>query len=415
MNPRIALLLLAVAHLGGGRAEARAQAPPAEVTLEQAMALFSEHSPELRIARSQLTGSLGAARQGRAVPNLTAAFTHEDLGEYSESYLLLSQRLEFLWEQGRKGDRAEAWTAAAIARFDADSVRLATGVKRAFVDAWARAQAVETLERAESVVGEIIASAEARVAEGDLAGYDLRRLSWEHARMARRLSVAELELEDAERVLASSVSESDVLLRVGAADLDPDGPPPISDTDAVGGALANRAELRAARETVRALEGDASLAGSSWLAGTSVTGGGKSQSDGLNGWFLGLQVPFPLTDRRGGAKDAAQAMVSGAHAESALLTRIIAREVSLAEARLASLRRQRALLGADAVGGADALLRIARLSYEEGEVGIVELLDATRAFVEARLLNSQVQADSWIAYFELEAAVGGFPTPPTGE
>ena len=30
--------------------------------------------------------------------------------------------------------------------------------------------------------------------------------------------------------------------------------------------------------------------------------------------------------------------------------------------------------------------------------------------VEARLLDSQVRADAWIAYFELEAAVGGFPT-----
>jgi cobalt-zinc-cadmium efflux system outer membrane protein len=415
MNPRIALLLLVVAELAGGQTEARAQGSPTEVTLEQAMALFSRHSPELQIARGQLTGSLGAARQGRAVPNLTASFTHEDLGEYSESYLLFSQRLEFLWEQGRKGNRAEAWSAAATARFAADSTRFATGIKRIYVDAWARGQAVQTLRLAEGVVGEVIASAEARVSEGDLAGYDLKRLGWEHARMARRLAVAELELEDAERLLGSSVSASDAQLRVSPTGLDTDGPPPVSHPDVVGTALANRAELRAARETIRALEGDASLAGSSWLAGTNVTGGGKTQSDGLDGWFLGLQVPLPLTDRRGGAKDAAQAAASQARARTALLTRVISRQVSLAEARLASLHRQRALVGEDAVGGADELLNIARLSYDEGEVGIVELLDAARAFVEARLLYSQVQADSWIAYFELEAAMGGFPPPPTRE
>ena len=66
------------------------------------------------------------------------------------------------------------------------------------------------------------------------------------------------------------------------------------------------------------------------------------------------------------------------------------------------------------LGGAEELLSIARLSYDEGEVGIVELLDATRAFVEARLLFRQVQADTWIAFFELEAAVGGFPPADGG-
>lgn len=233
--------------------------------------------------------------------------------------------------------------------------------------------------------------------------------------MARRLAVAELELEDAQRRLGASLSTSERRLLIGAAGLDPEGPPPISDPDVLTTALDNRPELLAARETVRALETDASLAGSSWLAGTSLTAGGKTQSDGLDGWFLGLQVPIPLSDRRGGAKEAALATVSQAHAETALLRRVISREVSLAEARLASMRRQRTLLGADAVGGADELLDIARLSYDEGEVGIVELLDAARAFVEARLLYSQVQADSWIAYFELEAAVGGFLLPPTGE
>ena len=390
------------------------QQQPSEVTLDQALELFGQNSPELQLARSQLRGSLGFARQGRAVPNLAASLTHEDLGDYSESYLLLSQRLDFLWESGARGDRGDALASAAESRFLADSIRLTTGVKGVFVSAWERGQAVETLALAHAVVGDAAGSAQARVAEGDLAGYDLRRLRWEHARMARRLALAELDLEDAERRLGSFVSETVDQARVTPAPLDPGGPAEMADLDAVATALSRRTELVAARATVDALEADASLAGSSWLTGTNATGGLKTQSDGLEGWFVGLQVPVPLWDRKGGAKDAAEAAVTEARVQADLLTRAIARQVAQAEARVASLRRQRTLLGSDAVGEADDLLEIALLSYEEGEVGIVELLDAARAFVEARLLNTQVQADSWTAFFELEAAIGGLPAAQEG-
>ena len=54
------------------------------------------------------------------------------------------------------------------------------------------------------------------------------------------------------------------------------------------------------------------------------------------------------------------------------------------------------------------LLTIARVAYEEGEVGIVELVDAADAFVEARLLENSIRAEEWLAYFELEHAIGGF-------
>ena len=37
------------------------------------------------------------------------------------------------------------------------------------------------------------------------------------------------------------------------------------------------------------------------------------------------------------------------------------------------------------VGEADQLLTIARIAYDEGEIGIVELVDAADAFLDARL------------------------------
>ena len=145
------------------------------------------------------------------------------------------------------------------------------------------------------------------------------------------------------------------------------------------------------------------------LAGTAVIGGFKQQSDGRSGLFLGVQLPIPVLDRRSGAVDAATAEVERSESELDLLRLVVAREASLADSRLAGARRQQALLGDSGVEQAEQLLSIARVAYDEGEVGIVELVDAADAFLEARLLDSSVRAELWIAFHELEYAIGGFP------
>ncbi len=96
-------------------APVRAQEPPAQLSLQEALELFGQNSPELRIARSRLRSALGSALQGRAIPNPIASITNEDLGPYSERYFNLSQRVDFVWEGGSRSRRAEARASGIIA------------------------------------------------------------------------------------------------------------------------------------------------------------------------------------------------------------------------------------------------------------------------------------------------------------
>jgi cobalt-zinc-cadmium efflux system outer membrane protein len=257
-------------------------------------------------------------------------------------------------------------------------------------------------------MGELLASAEARFSEGDLAGYDLRRLRFETLQFGRRTALAELDLEEAERRLGSLLVDSDGSRRFSVEDLVITEIGGRLEGDLLARALANRPEIRSAESFVDALEAAAGLARSSVLRGTSVTGGLKRQADGSEGVFLGLALPLPFADRRKGAVDAAQAEVLAAESEVDLLRRSIAQQVSLASARLQIAQRQQELLGPTGGEEAQELLAIARLSFAEGEMRAVDVLDATRAFVEAQLMESQVQGGLWKAYFELEQAVGGF-------
>lgn len=409
MKQRAIAVLCAMTALTAPWDPLAAQWATEPVTLEEAVRLFGDNSPELALARSRLRGALGAARQGKAIPNPLASVTHEAVGDYSESYFNMTQRVDFLWESGARRKRAGAHKSQARARFQADSARLVLELKRAYVTAWQRRELLGALGQAAGVVTEVLAAAEARFAEGDLAGYDLRRLRLERSRFARLMAVAELELEDAERLLGSFLGESDTPQRVRAGELDPVGPGPAIEGDPVALALSRRPEIVSAQAAASALRAETSLARASALSGTSVTGGFKRQSDGSDGLFVGLEVPLPFTDRKGGAVDVARAAAGEADAELALLRRAIARQVSVAVSRLESLRRQQAQLGPDGVREAEALLGIARLAYAEGEIGIVELLDAAGAFVEARTLDGEVSGGLWNAHFEVEQAVGGFP------
>jgi cobalt-zinc-cadmium efflux system outer membrane protein len=383
-----------------------AQAAQAPVTLDGALARFHAGSPALSLARNRLRAERASSRQGAALPNPTAAFSHEDLGVYSERYLTLSQRVDFLWDAPGRGRRADARALRATARFQADSAALVLELKEAYVATWEAGDRVSVLARADEVVASLLADARARLAEGDLAGYDVRRLEVERARVGRQLAEAVVEQELARAHLAALLG-GEGITAAGVQELE-GAPPPLTESfDAVATALARRPELDAVRAGVDEQRAEASLARSSLLAGTSVEAGVKRQSDGQNGLFLGVQLPLPVLDRKGSAIEGARAAVAGAESEAALVEAMVAVEATRARARLDAAARITELVGERGLAEAETLLAIARVAYGEGEIGIVEVVDAAQTFTEAALQGVRARVAAWSAYFELEKAVGG--------
>jgi cobalt-zinc-cadmium efflux system outer membrane protein len=162
-----------------------------------------------------------------------------------------------------------------------------------------------------------------------------------------------------------------------------------------------------ARATVEVWDAESALARRGVLEGAALSGGFKRQSDGQEGLFLGLEVPVPFLDRRTGAAEAARAGAEAAGSEATALERAVTREASLAATRLASAMTLAARLPDAGAGQSEGLLRIARVAWDEGEIGIVELLDAADAYLDSHLMNIGIRTDAWRAYFQLERAVGG--------
>lgn len=391
-----------------------AQQVPAAVSMQEAVDLFLRDSPEMSELGSRLSAGLSEARQLRAAPNPTLSFTNEDLGQYAERYFNLSQPVDFLWNTGARSRRADARAGTARAAFLQDSAGAVLELKRVYLEAWHGARVLDALSEAERVVAAVVDDARERVELDDLAPYDLRRLSVVHATISQKLGMAEVDLAHAERTLGSRLAGDGSLPRVQARD--PGSAEAAVDYDAVAVALRSRPELAGGASAVAAYEAEARLARTSLLQGTTLTGGFKSQSDGRDGLFFGLAFPLPVLDRRGGAVATARGRGDAA-AASLERTRIrVASEAALAEQRFRTAIDQQALIRGAALDEASQLLATARVAYAEGEVGVVEMVDAAEAYLEARLLQAEIDRRSWTARLDLEHAMGGFPDDnPTGE
>ena len=424
VNHTTKMLLLAAA-LGSWPGAIHAQEAPSRVSLDEALHLFLQNNPALRLAHTREAEAEGLARQANAFPNPAVAVTNETVSRdgqnYSETYLNLTQRFPLPGERGARAD-ATGWALeAARARVRADSASLFFEVKRAFVEAGLSEVRLAITERVTEVFRQGARNAAIREAEGDISLYSLQRIRVERVRYENLLAEAGLATSAAQRDLAllifpnGEVSGNEETIRVAPLELL--GVPPLElDLDRVlESAIDRRPELVAADAEVGAARAGSRLARAERIPDITATGGYKRQSDGFSGAFLGLSVPLPLFDRRGGAVATSEAQIRASEERLELTRRQVQADLRKAIESYRSLRLRSALLEEDILGGDPDLLEMAQVAYDAGEMTLVELLDAARALRDAHSAEAKLRSDLWIAYYDLERAMGGFDAGPEAE
>jgi outer membrane protein, heavy metal efflux system len=137
-----------------------------------------------------------------------------------------------------------------------------------------------------------------------------------------------------------------------------------------------------------------------------VLGGLKrADDDGRRerGGVFGVTVGIPLFDT--GGREAARWSAEGARvaAEREAVERRIHSDIAGA---LEILTLRQAALQQEQPQAASELAQIAEVAYREGEVGILELLDAVRTASRARNRAIDVRLDARLAQIALERVVG---------
>lgn len=394
--------LFVVACLTGSAAHAE---PPAEVTAEQAIALYREHSPRLAAARAAVDVTAADVVEARIYPNpsvgFTSARTMAGTDTIGGSQHMLAIDVPILI--GRQRARREA---AAKKHVEATRAEVAVAQGEAELAIRARFAELAVAQDQTAVLTNALVDARSlreivagRSSAGAGSAYAVERIDLAIATLASRV----------EQATALEVAASgELALAVGVPGWHP---------RAVGGLAAQPAPVtvapdhpalaadRAARESARADELRA-MADAIPTPSLGLQTFGTTDPSGLVA-AVGITIPLPLFDRNQGAVARARAEVRRAELTVVARQAELSGELDRATRVLAARRDALARFQADALQRLAKVRTMAETAYRSGQGGIVELLDALDAITDARLRELELRAA--VAEAELDvrrAAVG---------
>ena len=397
--------------------DAQSQLPSDTLTLAHARESARRLSPELTAAREGTRAATARERQARAFPNPTLSYQREQTSENgqtnSQNIISLDQPLEIGGQRGARAAAGRLRREVADARLAAAEAQLDFEVTRAYALTIAADRRAALAHEAAGAFSRARRASETRLVAGDVSGYAHRRVQLEATRYAGVLAEAVLAQRTARLTLASLIAQNpDVLAPLDAVLKDPVGGSSVTlTTDSLRAlALRHRADLRLAVLEAEASAADARVIGRERIPVPVLTGGAKTEQvvggADFRGFVAGVSLPLPLWDRRSDAVEAANADARRRVAEADVVRRRIVREVDEAADGLRAVDEQLALLAPQLGPESQRALRAAQVAYSEGEVSLVEWLDAVRAYQEAEATFASLRAESLIRRAALERAVG---------
>ncbi len=386
-----------------------------KLTIEEVRSLAEIRNPSIVAAREAVAGAAGRAQQAAAFPNPSVTYGREQTSRgdisASQNIVALEQRLEIGGQRAARREAAALRQQAAEARLAGSIAELRHKVTNAYSAAVASDRTVQLASAAADAFARARIISDQRLQTGDVSGYTARRVRLEAARYAGLRAEAMLLRRRNYSNLATQLGMPiDSLLR---ANLTPPTALPIpAVADSIASLTLSRyPELRAAELEASASAWDARLARRERIPNPLASAGYKEErsgarSESLRGFVAGISLAVPLWDRHAGGMAAADADARGRVAQVAAM-RIQAvsdalqtlEAVHTSDEQLELLRTQ---LGREG----EAALRAAQSAYAEGEITLIEWLDAMRAYQEAETSFANITAESIAQRATLERATG---------
>jgi cobalt-zinc-cadmium efflux system outer membrane protein len=380
-------------------------------TIEDLRALARSAHPTLAAVEAAIEEAEGLLRQARAYPNPDLALSggrgepRDGGASRSESSLELAQPIEMpgvrKWrarvaELGLDG--AEIERAVAASAIDASVSRLAYTVL-------AETRRVEIAQESSRIAGRFHELLARRVELGESSPFEAVKAHAEWFARRRGLLEATGALDAARSALNLLCGD-----RLGGGYEVVDAPepslPPDLPADLVGRMRAGNPVLARAEIALRKAEAGVESERRGTLPQIDLVAGHDTELD-RTATSVRVGLKIPLWNRNRGAVEAATAhRRRAAHEMDALLVDLET-ELSLAATEY---RRARAAIALHAEGwnaAAEEALRIATFRFENGEAGLLEVLDAQRSNVEVRLAETDARAALRLARAEIERLIGG--------
>jgi cobalt-zinc-cadmium efflux system outer membrane protein len=373
-----------------------------------------EQSPQERELRARVALTEAEARIHAVYANPSVAYSREGAG-----YNAFFEASQVLPVSGRVGYLRQAVGAAVSA---ADSSRrallwsLRSDLRVAFFRMVAAQERIGILNGRIRDVEELTRILRRREEEGEGSRYDRLRAERELAELRTDVTAAQSLVAASGARVAGFLPEGVAVQHV-KGDLTVAPATPNLD-DLFRRALSARAEYRAEQgnrayyqieeQAARRLRFPEPLVSAGVKRADVISGTLPSPFVNVTQTGLAFSVSVPLPIFNTGRYEVAryQAEQEQADARLALLARQIHTEVEGAHAVLSVRRDALAAYQREMESSGSELIRITRTAYDEGEIGILELLDAYRLNGVAGLRRLDLEAGVKEAFIELERAVG---------
>ncbi len=385
-------------------------AQPQTLSMEEAVALFEQNSLQKELAQLEELRRQGESQQYKSYVNPEVSIFSEQLNagtlNYDETTYQISQSIELLGQPFLRNRSANKSSEAARLAFQYDRLLLIQEVKNLYTEYWYLQHKLEVYDQALDVIDQVLQSAKDRQVEGTTSGIDVQRFVIEKNRYVHLRNEIELSLMQTGKQLASmitSTQETDFEFEVESS-LSVD---PIMKNEEMlkQYALQHRADLKAMELQSEALGLKYKVEKRERLPDLKLNFGYKNQSDGSEGFVIGGGIKLPIFNRNSGNITIAEAEQRSVETSLHIKRRAIQNQVDIAYLRVQNLYGQWNEMEQSPLSS--QMLETAQVSYQEGQYSLVELLDATKAYVDGQSFSYRIKADYHQALFQLDTITSG--------
>jgi len=321
--------------------------------------------------------------------------------------LMVSQVLPVTGRRRLDVRAASARVDAAGSRADEELRRLRADLRLSFMDLWVAQTRERELTRSRDRLRDLAEVLGRREAAGEAAGFDRLRADREAIDVEADRAAAAAERMRAQAMLVRFFpTVPDGSVEAVTTERPPTTLPSMEDL--VARAEASRPNLLSLQYELEATALDERAAGRRAIPEPELFAGTKSSNVGAGGVgsVVSVEVSVPLFDRARPERAAAQARAAQIRADTETARLTLRAQLGGWRDALV-VRRDSATRYREAVtANAEQIERIALVSYEAGERGILELLDAYRIGAAARVRQATLDAAVREAEIELEFVSG---------
>ena len=400
------LLMLAFGIVLPGHAQTQSQVNV--LTLEQALNRARTRAPALLSARTRIDEARGRLQgasillQANPVVEGTVGPRFSSQGRFTDADVSASQDFEAFGRKSARISGAQAGVTRATAASQETGRQLLRDVAAAFMRALAANEKLKVLTDADKVASDFLSAAERRYQAGDVPILDvnLAKTTAARTRAELRSGLAELTSALGELRVVLGMSPDEQFTPVG--DLKNLGK---YDLDRLVSEAQDRPDIRVLESELREAESDARL-GNTFKSPDFGLIGRYARDQGDNITQAGIRITIPVFSRGQELSATGNARASRIRAELAASKTAIRNEISSAFEVYRFRSEAAQELESRALPSLQENETLARRSYEEGEIGLVELLLIRREILETRLSYANTLLEAALAHVDLQFKSG---------